>query len=764
MTVTNFHLAPPPKSVDGLLAVPIDIQRITATLTFDGATQICQGDATLEFTVGPQSGCPIFDLRQTITAAWLDGAALPVAKLAHHDFGGGADAQLRVIESLLAANSTHTLRVTYTLGAPQASAAGSYQPSIAWSSGPRLTFNFGFTDLGAGRYLEAWVPANLIFDQFRLDLELQVLNTPVAHTLITNGQITALGANHWMVNFPQRFTAFSPLVELRAADSLTSLTGTTTLPISGTTVSIEAWKLKSNPADLGAQINNLKGWLADNEHSTGPYIHDGRFVAFIHQGGMEYDGGTTTRTDALRHETFHSWWARGIKPASQPDAWFDEAWAEYNDNGAAISLPFDYTDPPVELCPRNPWIRQTTFNAYDAGNHFWEGVAALIGVANLRALMGEFYRNRNARPATTTGIEEFLVCRSGNSQLVDAFHRFVYGFDNPTSTPDLWLRDDPAHTGTDAWPGRFWDSPDLWVRNADDDGTTHQSPEFGQDNWFYARVHNRGATVARHFVVTFNIRQFAGTEFAYPQDFLPSVAAASGFDLKPGTSRIVKVRWPRNLIPPAGTSVCLLAALLTRADLPIPGRHVWEHNNLAQKNLTIVDLAPNDWFVLPFVVANVRSSAMRIFQLELTRPREHIGLEASLLHRSETVFQPVSRQILHRFESPPHPTLDDASLELDCGGRSLSITYDQISVTERLKASPKLLAALFERGVEVRFARGVSSQIPIVVPAQAQLVFGLHFKVPPETRRGDTLRLDLVQRDSRSKRLLGGIAIQINVR
>jgi hypothetical protein len=37
---------------------------------------------------------------------------------------------------------------------------------MAWSAGPRLAFNFGFTDLGAGRYLESWVPANLIFDQF----------------------------------------------------------------------------------------------------------------------------------------------------------------------------------------------------------------------------------------------------------------------------------------------------------------------------------------------------------------------------------------------------------------------------------------------------------------------------------------------------------------------------------------------------------------------------------------------------------------------
>jgi hypothetical protein len=66
----NFALAPPAKVVDGLTAAPIDIQRITASLVFDGATQSGSGDATPEFVTGPQAGSPIFDLRQTITGVW----------------------------------------------------------------------------------------------------------------------------------------------------------------------------------------------------------------------------------------------------------------------------------------------------------------------------------------------------------------------------------------------------------------------------------------------------------------------------------------------------------------------------------------------------------------------------------------------------------------------------------------------------------------------------------------------------------------------
>ena len=84
---TNFHLAPPSKTVDGLLSVPIDIESINAVFNFDGAAQTAVADATITYTVGPTAGNPIFDIRQNITAAWVDGVVLPVAKLAHHNFG-----------------------------------------------------------------------------------------------------------------------------------------------------------------------------------------------------------------------------------------------------------------------------------------------------------------------------------------------------------------------------------------------------------------------------------------------------------------------------------------------------------------------------------------------------------------------------------------------------------------------------------------------------------------------------------------------------
>jgi hypothetical protein len=131
---------------------------------------------------------------------------------------------------------------------------------------PRLTFSFGFADLGAGRYLEAWIPANLIFDQFPLNLDLRVVGTAIPHTPIPPwAPITGSSP------FPHD-SRHSRLLEVRATDTLNALTATVTLPISGTRVNIEAWKLTGSSVDLRAQIANLKAWLATNESSRGPLL------------------------------------------------------------------------------------------------------------------------------------------------------------------------------------------------------------------------------------------------------------------------------------------------------------------------------------------------------------------------------------------------------------------------------------------------------------------------------------------------------------
>jgi len=738
---TNFDLAPPPVTFDGKTAVPIDIAAIDARLIFDGAASAATGDATLTFVVGPAAGRPMFDLRQTITGVWLDGAPLAVAQILTRDLGGGAGAELRVLDVQLAAGSSHTLRLTYQVGLPASPAGGSYAPGLAWSPGPRLVFNFGFTDLAAARYLEAWVPANLIWDQYAVNLELQVTGTTIAHRVISNGAIAPLGTNHWRVTFPDRITAFSTLVEVRAADTLSSSSATVTLPVSGRVVTIEAFKLASNAAvNLSTVLANLSSWLADNENQVGPYLHANRFVTFIIQGGMEYDGGCTAGTGSLRHEAFHSWWGRGVKPASQADGWWDEAWNVYHDNGGTGTQPFDFTENPVTLSPQNRYSRVTPSTAYSAGERFFEGVAALTSPAALTGWMGEFYRAHLDRPVSTLDLESHLVARSGQPELVDAFHRWVYGFSDPSPAPNVWLRDDPAHTGSESWSGRFWDSPDLWIRNADDGGATHQPPIAGRDNWFYARIRNRGAGMARHFVVTFQVKQFAGVEFTWPADFLPAIAAAGGFDLPPGGDRIVRARWPAALVPPPGTHACWLAAVLARSDRPAAGLHVWEHGNLAQKNLTVIKVKRGFTLLLPFVLRGVGPHDQRV--VELVRPPALVHINGALVPRTPL----------------PRAAPADISDALEHGRLGSHGRGGEVLVGDAVEA---IADAGFEIDGVRPFPPGPISRLPVTLP-MGQTALGLQLRIGVDTAAGSHGVVDLVLRDSAGKPL-GGLAIEITV-
>ena len=746
---TNFHLAPPAKTVDGLLAVPIDISTIDAVFTFDAAAQSAQADATIAYEVGPTAGNPIFDLRQTPSQAWLDGAVFPVAQLAHHDFSADAQAKLRVIESVQVAGSVHTLRVQYPLALPDAQLGGSYLPAIEWSAGPRLRFVFGLSDLNRARYAEAWLPANLIYDQFEIELEIVLANTLVDHALITNGTVTVLGTNHWRVNFPARFTGLSPMLELRAADTLEQQTGNVVLPVSGKNIAIEAWKPAGAATNLGAQITTIGNLLSDNENAYGAYVHDNRYVAFFNgSGGMEYEGGTTSSTSALAHEVFHSWYARGIKPASQSDGWWDEGWTSFHDDGADDPVPFDFGDPPMLLCTRDPWQRHTVGNAYSDGSRFWQGMASLLGVPTLNSLMAELYDAEKGNPVSTQMIEEFLVRRSGNAAVLDGFHRFCYGLGD--STPDLWLRDEVGDGGDDFWGGTFWDSPDLWIRTHDDGGSTHQSPENGQDNWFHARVRNRSATAAaQHFVVTFHARGFAGTQFSFPGDFLPCMAAKAEFDLMPGATRVVKARWPRALVPATGTHTCLLASVLARSDATPAGRHVWEHNNLAQKNLAVVNLVPNLFAIVPMVVGLWQRELAGPFDLEVWRPQD-AALEVSLLHHQREFFSRSQQKELRPFKPDPARQRPQDSEMLDCGG-----------VLGR--GAPARLAQRYHAAWQLALPADSRVKVPVELSVEGPQRLGLMVRLGRAAKPGAGHKVHLVQRHRESGQIVGGVAVQVRV-
>jgi hypothetical protein len=374
-------------------------------------------------------------------------------------------------------------------------------------------------------------------------------------------------------------------------------------------------------------------------------------------------------------------------------------------------------------------------------------------------------------------------------QMLNSFHD--RGLLRSNAGVDLWIKDDPADTGANVFGGTFWNSPDLWIRNANDNGMTHQAPEFGQDNWFYARVRNRGTQTARAFVVTFNVKPFAGTQFVYPGDWIPYISAAVGYNLAPGASTIVKAKWPKALVPPVGTHACWLASAYTPVDPTPSGKHVWEYNNLAQKNLAIVNAIPGDSLNFAFQVGSQFLQAAERFTLEIQRSPKFSTLPISIFAKDPKIFAgPVIGDAGDGAEAggaapapvaPPPPTirfLDPARIEIAQGtSRAVRMNVGRGSTLdlESTLGEEKPADIVVEEEVQdvkpVTDAAGISTlaikpgilgRVPITLLPRSPVEVGMKFQVPATAKVGEAIDVDVVQRDSKNN-IVGGVTMQVMV-
>jgi serine/threonine protein kinase len=206
--------------------VPIDIQSLEAEVFFDVASQTADVAARMKFRVGNNSGRPIFDLLQDIDSARLDGSKVAVCDFRYDGLPSDRSQRPRVIDCSLAAGSTHTLELHYSLS--QFSAAARQQPLIwqhlIWLAAPRGLRWVCFTTLQSGGYLETWFPSNMLYDEFSFTADVRLANAESAHALVTNGSVTELGAQHWRTKWLASDPIFPPVLVISPASSLESFT------------------------------------------------------------------------------------------------------------------------------------------------------------------------------------------------------------------------------------------------------------------------------------------------------------------------------------------------------------------------------------------------------------------------------------------------------------------------------------------------------------------------------------------------------------
>ena len=415
------HAPPPLEIAPGVMAEPMDVLAVTARIEFDLVHKSGSATATLDFRAGPEGYAQFFDLRQPILGLELDGEPLEpeaVVPILVDEYTEGSLLALMPLEPC----SEHSLRIDYQLTHP----AARYAVGPKYGAG-ELRWETRMSDQQSGRYLESWIPSGLIFDRFALELELELVGFEQEHELLSNSEQELLGPGRWRMSWAA-LAPFDPLWVVRPSEDHLVLAGTHAAP-DGAMIPYELW-VDEDYLDLAAQLH--ASTLASVDEFVvdyGAYPH-AKLVAYLapEVAGMEYRGAFVSHIGAIRHETHHQWWGRGLSPALGRDGWFDEAWTQYTDPlEYAPALSFE-DDEPVALRPPSPYRTITYGVAYSLGHGFFEHLALVVGDAELRAAMNELRLAHPLDSVDSVELEHHLYCALGEEEAVRrAFWRWIYG-------------------------------------------------------------------------------------------------------------------------------------------------------------------------------------------------------------------------------------------------------------------------------------------------------------------------------------------------
>lgn len=199
---------------------------------------------------------------------------------------------------------------------------------------------------------------------------------------------------------------------------------------------------------------------------------------------------------------------------------------------------------------------------------------------------------------------------------------------DPDLYPDPWVDDTPYTIATvpgpdtgvepNTMPQPAWQSRSIWVR-ADNTPTTsyttHQNPEFGQQNLVHVEVCNRSAVPAVNVgIEVWWANASTGLDWFADFNLIPPVAAIPV--LPPYSCDIVRTPW----FPPApspGSHFCLSARVISPED-PTLGltanvnTNTRNKNNLSWRNVNIVDLVTSPVGWVDFTVRNIESIAANL--------------------------------------------------------------------------------------------------------------------------------------------------------
>lgn len=331
----------------------VDFIEATHNITYDLTKKIAFTKSVITFRQ-EEVGFPVIDLVETPTSVVLNEISVSsfVATTPLRE------TQIRVIDKELSPG-THSI----TLEAPITTLVDFRNNSLKSA--------FWYTDLNDRSFLEQYLPANLEFDQTPVVFNIEFIGLTQKQKIYANGDVKWHSDTQASVTFPNYFTASSFFFHTAPEGSFLEIDYEYP-SINGRSLPIKIYTpLNAGSNQLTKGKENLANILAELEANFGAFPHPNLLVYLslpsFGLGGMEYSGATVTSMEALSHEIFHSYMARGLMPANGNAGWVDEALASWRDSGYPSRSSLSSS---VNLSNAGPYIRKTNRAAYTHGANF----------------------------------------------------------------------------------------------------------------------------------------------------------------------------------------------------------------------------------------------------------------------------------------------------------------------------------------------------------------------------------------------------------
>lgn len=430
--------APPPRDEPGVgWLAPIDLDQLSVAAVIDMPTQRLEVEATVTFAAGERDGRSVLQFLRTPETVLLDGVELAPDELTTLVISD-PPRTLLLLPGTLAPCSEHVLEVAYTVS-PEEVAGGplprlEFSPEGAWWASAQ-------EDGEPDTSLEVWLPSNMLFDRFGIDLEVTLRDATTPHELVATGTVARTDDDSWFVEFPRR-QAHGSFWVLYPDSDVDELSRPVALP-DGREVRLEFRAFGGDDGvDLELSADVAEQALLEYDEQLGRYLHGDVYLAWLRSDlsvSMEYDGATLSTPGALKHEMAHSWWARGVAPVSEHHGWMDEGVALW----ATGAQPFLSTPVPVDTPGTRLLVGEDDWSGASLGpQHYvqgavvFAGLADRVGLGELLAVMRDLLESEGPVAISTEELEKLLFCAFDDLYVLDMFHAKVRGLDGAASPPE----------------------------------------------------------------------------------------------------------------------------------------------------------------------------------------------------------------------------------------------------------------------------------------------------------------------------------------